>query len=274
MNHVPIVRTLLWCVATSLIAMLILALVSIVFSLDVLSYVAEFLPLVAVFTLWWRLKTHGVSLRTWLTFREGFPSFNSFTQLACWQLVFLLFSMAIVFVLMYFVALLFPSLLTDFIPNPSFLHDRSFIRGFLATVLIAPIVEEMFFRGFLLQKWAARYGLFTGAIIASLVFALLHVNLGFLGHFMIGLFWSFLYMATKNIWLPIVLHAFHNLVLLVIFHLPIGETPETSELTVKMFYYTGYVGIALSLLSLPFILWKLQQVYKQAKANENFLTIN
>ena len=75
-------------------------------------------------------------------------------------------------------------------------------------VIIAPVVEEILFRGILLHRWAARWGMPAGVILSSTAFAVLHVAL--IGPFVFALIMSALYVRTRSLWLPIAAHALNN----------------------------------------------------------------
>ncbi len=76
------------------------------------------------------------------------------------------------------------------------------------TVLVAPIVEELFFRGFLLHRWARRWGTPTAVVASSALFAVLHGE--WIGHFLFGVVMAALYLRTRRLWMPIVAHAINN----------------------------------------------------------------
>jgi membrane protease YdiL (CAAX protease family) len=96
--------------------------------------------------------------------------------------------------------------------------------------VLAPIVEEVVFRGIILQRWAYRWGTRTGAIASSVLFALGHGE--WFGHFLFGMLMSLLYLRTRRLWVPIVAHGINNFVLMlpilwrVAAHLP-PDPPET-----------------------------------------------
>lgn len=82
----------------------------------------------------------------------------------------------------------------------------------LAAVVVAPILEEMFFRGILLHRWARRWGTMTGVVASSALFAIGHSEIP--GHFLFGVAMAALYLRTRRLWVPIAAHALNNLVLL------------------------------------------------------------
>ncbi len=81
----------------------------------------------------------------------------------------------------------------------------------VAAVLAAPIAEEIFFRGFLFQGLRQKYGWNKAAILSSLVFASLHLQLAALfPTFLLGYVFSFIYHKSNSIWPGIILHFLIN----------------------------------------------------------------
>ena len=83
------------------------------------------------------------------------------------------------------------------------------ISQLLVAVVVAPVVEEVLFRGILMQRWALRWGTRTGVVVSSAVFAVGHVEL--LGHFVFGVVLCLMYIRTRSLLLPIATHALNNL---------------------------------------------------------------
>ncbi|RJQ31351.1 MAG: CPBP family intramembrane metalloprotease [Actinobacteria bacterium] len=90
----------------------------------------------------------------------------------------------------------------------------SLILLFVITVVIAPIVEEMFFRGFLYQAIKSDYGISKAMWVSAIVFALFHFSmLVVLPLFiLIGVMLAFVYERYKSLWASIMLHAMNNFV--------------------------------------------------------------
>jgi len=85
---------------------------------------------------------------------------------------------------------------------------------FLALVLggiVAPVAEEVFFRGFLYAGARNAWGVAWGAIASSVVFALVHVVPGVLPPiFVMALVFVLIYERTHSIWPCIILHGTIN----------------------------------------------------------------
>ena len=81
----------------------------------------------------------------------------------------------------------------------------------LSLVVIAPIVEEMVFRGLLFGALAGRLGVLGGAVITALLFGAVHGDPVLLPSLAaIGFISALAYAATGNLWVSIILHAGSN----------------------------------------------------------------
>ena len=105
-------------------------------------------------------------------------------------------------------------------PIPEELLQGGPMVRLLAAVAIAgwvPFVEEVFFRGFLFQGLASRYGIFWGAITSSAIFAAAHLMLGtMVPIFVTGLLFAWVYSRSRSLWLPMAAHSAQNLVALIV----------------------------------------------------------
>ena len=94
------------------------------------------------------------------------------------------------------------------------------------TVMLAPLTEELIFRGFLLPSWAkSRLG-WLGAIVAtSALFALMHIQYDWRGMVAIGLggvFYAWLRLRSGSLIPPLIAHAGGNLLATIGIALSIG----------------------------------------------------
>lgn len=93
----------------------------------------------------------------------------------------------------------------------------SFGLTFVLTVVLAPIVEEVIFRGVLLGAIAKRFGVIAGILVSSLLFTLVHLDpLQMLSAFPLGVYLAIMYYKTGSIYPGIILHASWNLFILLI----------------------------------------------------------
>lgn len=81
----------------------------------------------------------------------------------------------------------------------------------LVATFIAPICEEIFFRGFALMGFARAMPLPWAIVLSSLIFAVAHGDPGsFPVLFIIGLALAFLRLHTRSLWPSILLHMVNN----------------------------------------------------------------
>ncbi len=106
-------------------------------------------------------------------------------------------------------------------PEPSILPHHWFQLPFalLLIVILAPICEELIFRGLLLDWLKQKMNVWIAALILSVIFSLLHLNpfslgavgwLAFFHRFLIGLSASALAIKYRSLWPSFTLHATVN----------------------------------------------------------------
>lgn len=92
----------------------------------------------------------------------------------------------------------------------------SLYRGLtvVSAVVVAPVAEELLFRGILLHRWSRKWGLGWGIGLTSLGFGLLHNNP--VGLAVFGLIMALLYLQSRSLVLPMVAHGANNALALAI----------------------------------------------------------
>lgn len=86
---------------------------------------------------------------------------------------------------------------------------------FLGGAVIAPVVEELFFRGFVFAGLRGRYHWQPAAALSAALFALLHLTpTAFLPIFVLGFIFAWLYQHSGSIWPAILMHMLTNLLAL------------------------------------------------------------
>jgi membrane protease YdiL (CAAX protease family) len=87
----------------------------------------------------------------------------------------------------------------------------SIVLAVASLVIVAPVVEEIVFRGLLFGALAGRLGVIGGALVTSLIFGLVHGDpVLFPSLAALGFISALAYAATGNLWVSIVLHALNN----------------------------------------------------------------
>lgn len=106
---------------------------------------------------------------------------------------------------------------TTFLPSTNEVIQRSkceVIVAWLSIIIVAPIFEEIFFRGILLQQLFTRYNHLTSILIGSLLFGLLHYQANQPEKIISAIFFSIIicevFYITRNIYLAIWAHLIFN----------------------------------------------------------------
>ena len=103
-------------------------------------------------------------------------------------------------------------LMPEPLPAELFGHGVAGAVSAALAVVWVPFAEEVFFRGFLFAGLSARYGVVTGAVGSSMLFALAHLSLAtVLPIFVTGMLFAWAYHRTRSTWIPVSAHVAQNL---------------------------------------------------------------
>ncbi len=116
------------------------------------------------------------------------------------------------------------ALLNKYLPAPAwfwemfnkiFEGDFGWLGAFMKVAVVAPIVEELIFRGLILQGFRKNYSGFTAVVMSALLFALFHLNpWQFPATFVLGLLLGWIVLRTNSIVLAILGHSINNFLVL------------------------------------------------------------
>jgi len=123
-----------------------------------------------------------------------------------------------------------------------------FIFDTIVAVLIAPFVEEIFFRGLIMQSWALRWGVKKGIVFSSILFSIMHLSPEFLDMFIGGIILSILFIKYQSLLISIIFHAIYNFINQVLQIFTYGGNSNDS-LTIDQFKATGWVGLIMFIIS-------------------------
>lgn len=99
------------------------------------------------------------------------------------------------------------SLFRDHLPTTSL----GIVLAVVSVVIVAPLAEEIIFRGLLHRLASSMWGAFPAALISALVFGIVHGEPWFLfGLVGVGLMLAFIYEVTRSVTACWVAHAVHN----------------------------------------------------------------
>jgi membrane protease YdiL (CAAX protease family) len=81
----------------------------------------------------------------------------------------------------------------------------------LLLVVVAPLAEEVVYRGVLLTALSTRWGALAGLVVSSAVFSAVHLSLvGFVPLFVAGALFGWLFMKSRSLRVAIAAHAAYN----------------------------------------------------------------
>jgi membrane protease YdiL (CAAX protease family) len=144
------------------------------------------------------------------------------------------------------------------------------ILQFFSNIFLSPIIEEIFFRGLLLQRWAIKWGLVRGIIISSLLFGLLHFNP--VSIFVLGLINSIIYLKTNTLLLPIIIHSLNNLAIVILELLSIVIDHQDTINSLAQLQSSWLWSIFYIAISTPFLVFFLYRGWPTKKQKIPYLT--
>jgi len=174
---------------------------------------AYFIQTVALLILLW-LFVFFRNKASW--YNLGIRQFNFFKG------IFLIIFGIIATSLIYFIYIIFLQFIPWDIEQNKILQlienkNISFVMLFLVAVIIAPICEELFFRGFLYPAFKKRMNVFSAMFLSSILFAVFHLQPAqLLPLICIGFVLAFVYEKAKSLIPAILVHSLYNLAAIII----------------------------------------------------------
>lgn len=95
------------------------------------------------------------------------------------------------------------------------LDSARFLPMFVKSVMLVPVCEELFFRGYLLPALRP-YGGIRAAAVVSLCFALVHASGGWAAHLLLSLLLCLVTLHTQSLLAPVLVHGCYNLTLILL----------------------------------------------------------
>lgn len=101
----------------------------------------------------------------------------------------------------------------------------------LMLAILAPVMEEVLFRGILLESVREKYSSGRAIVVSALMFGVIHViPQQVVNAFVIGLILGFIYVRTDSLWPVIIIHALNNAMAYVIM-----QWSDGANITVRSF---------------------------------------
>ena len=134
------------------------------------------------------------------------------------------------------------------------------IMGIICVGIIAPIIEEMLFRGLFISRASQLWGTKWALVVSSILFGLLHLDP--VGATLFGLVMGLIYLQTGRLILPVLFHVINNLaathlfgVMADVFMDDVGSTKPTDGELSRMLIFAA-TSLAISIPWLIFIVYR------------------
>lgn len=122
--------------------------------------------------------------------------------------------------------------------------NTSYIFIFISTCVIAPIFEELLYRGVLLNGLLRKYNFKKAIIYSSLIFAIAHMNLPQgINAFCIGIIIGIVYYYTKSLYICMLMHFANNFLVNFIVY------PESILWRIILFIIVPIIGFSVFIVS-------------------------
>ena len=160
-----------------------------------------------------------------------------------------------------------PQWLSNWLSGLFLAHDKLLSR-ILLLVIIAPLTEELLFRGIILRGLLSRHRPAVAVVLTALLFAALHCNpWQFLSPLFLGIAFGWFYLRTGSVGLCVLAHAFSNGLAIVLPMLPLDipglcGTPEHGKVAFQP-WWLDLSGLGLLL----FGLWTFHRAAPAAQAS-------
>lgn len=191
------------------IALMLMAIFPEIYENDDLFFIV-LLSIVLIMFIWFLRGTHGLS--------------NNFNQLFNPNIrneILYVFALNIIFAFIFTCCISILDLLFGFY-DPSWVSildidsvnvsAGAFLLSAIASIIFAPILEELVFRGVLFNRLKIRIGIIPAMIISSFLFGIGHDFGGMTSAFLFGICMCILYLKTDNILVPMSVHLINNVV--------------------------------------------------------------
>ncbi len=139
---------------------------------------------------------------------------------------------------------------------------------FILIVILAPIIEEIIFRGLIFSRLSVKWDNRWAIVGTSVIFGILHLDP--VGAFVFSVVSCLLYMQTRTLIVPIVLHAMNNLIAWILSGISATETAKVDEMI-----SLGLISLAITIPIVSVVILKLwPSVHQLIPYNVNKLEPN
>lgn len=140
---------------------------------------------------------------------------------------------------------------------------------FIAVVL-APVLEEVVFRGILVNRWGVKWGIRTAIVVSAVLFGVCHL-IDTVGATVFGLIATVLYLRTRTLIVPIVFHAANNVVATLLEFVYPSENAGDFIAELQEIEAMALPGLGVAVVTLPVLVWYLRRHWPERGAGIPYL---
>lgn len=141
-----------------------------------------------------------------------------------------------------------------------------YILIFGSIAIVAPVVEEIIFRGIMIERLGTKYSYKHAVIISSVIFGILHVSP--VGAFIFGVVLSLVYLKTGSLMIPVLIHIANNAIAtLMMFDY---DYDYGAWETAAPYISNAWIGILLFTAGIVWLGWYLKHNWKVALGRKPF----
>lgn len=134
----------------------------------------------------------------------------------------------------------------------------------LSTIVAAPILEEILFRGLIFESCAERWGRGVGLIVSALLFGVIHiVPVQVINAFVVGLILGYVYLRTRSLLSVIIIHAINNAVA----YATMALFGNAANVTLRDVVPTDWLYWVIYGLSVLVCLWAMWRMFRVLRDN-------
>ena len=148
--------------------------------------------------------------------------------------------------------------------------DGDTITGLLVNIIIVAVLpaigEELLFRGVLIRLFDQMVkNIHIAVLISSVIFSAIHLQFyGFLPRLMLGMLLGYMFVFTRSLWVPIIVHFVNNAASAIVYFL---YNNGTSKIPMEEFGASSNVVYVIG--SLLITLWLMTVIYQKEDANRH-----
>lgn len=193
----------------------------------------------------------------WKGLLGSFPKHYQWWKLIFTVILLLIFSSGTFLLIFYGLSFVIPAFAYSNISEKEYLtaSQTAFpllynVLNFLHGVVVAPIVEELLFRGIILHRFTVKWNSKYAILISSLLFGMVHFDI--IGKGIFGFFMAILYIKSKSLFVPIIAHSVHNGIVSWVK----CPNPNVRNVTLSMEQYRSlvWIGIFVLCITAPFVI--------------------